>query len=145
MLQQHADGHPADLGNQFALDRFFNDQTHGPARTAWRGIGTNHRDDLLALSGVQQKCRTGALPVVQRLIQAFVQVATTNLTNRFWIQSKIGAHLGSCLALVQLEESKDPNNDPNLLDSATQKLVQLVTAPLGQTNMEATIGPYDSV
>jgi len=31
------------------------------------------------------------------------------------------------------------------LDSATQKLVQLVTAPLGQTNMEATIGPHDSV
>ena len=145
MLQQDADSLPAYPGNQFALDRFFSNQSHGPARIALRGIGTNHRDDLLALTVIQQHCRTGSLPVVQRLIQAFFQVATTNLTDRFWIQPKIGGHLGSCLALVQLGQSQGPKNDPNLLYSATEKLVNLVPAPLGQTNMEATIGPHDSV
>jgi len=63
---------------------------------------------------------------LQALRTLSVSVATANLTNRFWIQSHIGSHLGSCLALVQLGESQGPNNDPNSLDSATEKLFSLL-------------------
>jgi len=55
----------------------------------------------------------------------------TNLTDSFWREPDISGHLGGWLPLVQLGESQSPKNDPNLLDAATEKAVQLVSVPLG--------------
>jgi len=144
-LQQNPDGLAPYLGNQLALDRFLGHQSHGPAGIACRGIGANHGDDPLALTLVQPHGRTGALLVVQRSVQPNVLVATANLTDRFRSEPDIGGHLGRRLALVQLGESQGTENDPNLLDAATEKPVQLVSVPLGQPDVEATIGPHDPV
>jgi len=69
----------------------------------------------------------------------------TNLPDRLGSEPDIGGHLGGWLALVQLAESQGPQNDPNLLHSTTEQAIQLVPVPLGQTDMEATIGPHDPV
>lgn len=145
VLQQDANGLAAYPGNQLALNRFFGHHPYGPARIAWWGIGANHRDDSLAPTRLQQSCRTGPLLVVERWIQPCFQIATTNLTDSLWIQPKIGGHLGSWLTFVQLGKSQGAKNDSNLLDSALEKVIQFGSVPLGQTNMEATIGPHDSV
>ena len=144
-MQQDPDCLPSCLGNQFALDRFFGYQPYGPARIARRGIGADHRHDPLALTLVQQLCRTGSLPVVQRSIQPAAQIATTNLTDSFRIEPEIGSNLGGSLALVQWGDSQSTENDSHRLDSATEKTVQLFPVPLGQTDVETTIGPHDSV
>ena len=144
-MQQNTDGLAPYLGNQLALDRFLGHQSHGPAGIACRGIGANHGDDPLALTLVQPHGRTGALLVVQRPVQPNVLVATANLTDRLRSEPDIGGHLGRRLALVQLGESQGTENDPNLLDAATEKPVQLVSVPLGQPDVEATIGPHDPV
>ncbi len=144
-MQQDANGLAAYSGNQLALNRFLRHHPYGPARIALRGIGANHRDDPLALTRLQQSCRTGPLLVVKRLMQPCFQITTTNLTDRLWIKPKIGGHLGSGLAFVKLGKSQGAKNDSNLLDSAAEKVVQFGSVPLGQTNTEATIGPHDSV
>src|SRR6266849_9671058 len=64
VLQQDANGLAAYSGNQLALNRFLRHHPYGPARIALRGIGANHRDDPLALTRLQQSCRTGPLLVV---------------------------------------------------------------------------------
>ncbi len=46
---------------------------------------------------------------------------------------------------MQLGESQGPKHDPNLLDSATEKAIQPVSVPFGQTDVEAMIGPHDPV
>lgn len=69
----------------------------------------------------------------------------TNLPDRFGSEPDIGGHLRGWLALVQLAESQGPKNDPNLLHSTPEEAIQLVSVPLGQTDMEATIGPHDPV
>jgi len=44
---------------------------------------------------------------------------------------------------MQLGKDQCSKHDPNLLDSATKKVIQLISVPLGQTNVEATIGSHD--
>jgi hypothetical protein len=44
---------------------------------------------------------------------------------------------------MQLGENQCSKHDPNLLDSAAKKVIQLIAVPLGQTNVEAMIGSHD--
>jgi hypothetical protein len=58
--QQQSDCLPADGGHELSFDRFLSDQPHGPSRKPVGRIGTNHRNNLLALRGIQGRPRAGA-------------------------------------------------------------------------------------
>src|SRR5947207_11429135 len=47
-LQQNPDCLPPRFGDQFAFDRFLDDQTHGPARPTFRRLTADHGNDTLA-------------------------------------------------------------------------------------------------
>jgi len=70
-------------------------------------------------------------------------MAPSNLTDRFRGQPDVGGHLGNRLPLVQLRKGKGTENNPHRLDSTTQETVHLVAVPLGQANVQSTIGSHD--
>jgi len=80
-LQQNSDRLSSRAGDQFAFDRLFGDQPHGPTRsTLWR-LTTNHGDDALLLGIVENLFRARTLFVVQGGIQAVAVVAVSDFAN----------------------------------------------------------------
>src|SRR5207244_11627157 len=69
-LQQNPDCLPPRFGDQFAFDRFLDDQTHGPARPTFRRLTADHGNDTLLLGIVEKLLRPRTMFVVDRSLEA---------------------------------------------------------------------------
>jgi hypothetical protein len=80
-FEQDPDCLPTDAGNQFALDSLLDHQAHRPTRPAFRRFATDHGDDALLLSGVENLLGSRSLLVVDGAIQGTPVIATGNMAD----------------------------------------------------------------
>ena len=80
-MQQNPDCLPPCFGDQFALDGFLDDQTHGPARPAFRRLAADHGNDALLLGVVENWFGPRPLFVVECGFQTIAVVAVGYLAD----------------------------------------------------------------
>ena len=117
-MQQNPDCLPPRFGDQFALDRFLDDQTHGPARPAFRRLAANHGNDTLLLRVVENWFRPRTLFVVECGFQAVAVVAVGYLADGFRRQRESRGDLRSRNSPAELTQSECPHEDASLMDAS---------------------------
>src|SRR5437870_11689831 len=104
-LQQNPDCLPPRFGDQFAFDRFLDDQTHGPARPTFRRLTADHGNDTLLLGIVENWLRPRTLFVVERGLQAVAVVAVGYLADGLRGYRECRGDLRSGDSLAELTQS----------------------------------------
>src|SRR6266516_6348812 len=138
--QQDPDGFPPNVRHQLTFYRLLGHQTHGPSRTTFGRITTNHGNDPLFLAGVERDCGPRMPLIVERPLQAFVLIAPSDLAHSFGGQSDIGRHLGHSLTVMQLREDESAKDHPNGLNPTSKQQGQLVPVTLWQADVQSMVG-----
>src|SRR5947209_5391662 len=81
--EKNTDGFSPHLWHQFAFDRFFGDQPHGPPRPAFRRIATDHGNNPLTLFGISRLCAPGRCLSYKSALQPGFLVAPSDFPDRF--------------------------------------------------------------
>ena len=133
-FQKHPNGLSPRPRHELALDRFWGDQPHRPARSARRRIAARHGEEALLLGGLQQGSGRGPLFFLERPLEPSLLVAAADRAHRLGGELNMARHLGSGWAGVALEQGQRPQHGAHGLDP--------LTVALGEANGKATVGAH---
>lgn len=128
-LQEYSNRFPPDLRDQFAFERFLNDQSHRPPSGPCRRSTAHHRDDALLIGRTEDLlgARTGGLE--DRRVHASVPVPPRDAAHRFRRQVEPFRDLGRTPPAIELKESQRSDNDPYLLHPTLQQAFDAPAIP----------------
>ena len=123
--QENPNGFPSYARNQFAFDRFFRHQAHGPAGAAFRRAAAYHCNQTLFLAIVKHFRGTRSLFFIQCPLQPALLVTTADIAYGLGGERDYLGNLRCAGTLCQLQQSQCAQDNPNLLDAAAQELCKL--------------------
>ncbi len=124
--QQQSDCLASNRGNQFPLHRLLCDESDGPASETIRRIGANHRDNPLALTGIQSRFAARSRKINQCALQASIAVSPTDIAHGLRRDPDRSCHCGRRLAFVKQQQRPGSLHHSNGLNPAAQQRAQFI-------------------
>jgi hypothetical protein len=143
-FQQHSDGLPADVRNEFALDHLFGQQSHRPTRPSLWRRRADHGDNALLLLRIKSRSLARTSGIKQRPLQSALKIALADLPHRFGGKPKVGSHRWRRLPLIQLTQGQGPQGRPYPLQPASQQLIYLPSISLLEFNLKSYASAHSS-
>src|ERR1700719_3220716 len=143
-FQQHPDGLPADVRNQFALDHFFGQQTHRPTRPPLRRRRADDRDNALLLLLIKSRSLARTSGIEHRPLQSAIKIPLANLPHRLGGKPQVGAHRRRGLPLIQLAQGQGAQCRAYRLQPASQQLIYLLSISLLEFNLKSYASAHSS-
>src|SRR3954471_5665151 len=106
---------PPHPRHQPALHRFLGHQPYRPAGPAFRRFATNHGNDSLLLSVIQQFSCSGPLFLIERTVESLLLIAMADFSNRLGSQWDNSGNMRRADALGELQKRHRPHDDSHRL------------------------------
>ena len=144
-FQQHPDGLPAHVRNQFALDHLFGQQPHRPTSPPFRRRRADHGDNALLLLLIKSRSLARTSGIKQRSLQSAIKIALADLPHRLGGKPKVAAHRRRGLPLIQLTQGQGAQGRADPLQPASQQLIYLQSISLLEFNLKSYASAHSSV
>jgi hypothetical protein len=144
-FQQHPDGLPADVRNQFALDHLFGQQPHRPTSPSLWRRRADHGDNALLLLLIKSWSLAWTGGIEQRSLQSAIKIPLADLPHRLGGKPKVGAHRRRGLPLIQLTQGQGAQGRAYPLQPASQQLIYLLSITLLEFNLKSYASAHSSV
>ena len=136
-FQQHPDGLPADVRNQFALDHLFGQQSHRPTSPSLWWRRADYRDNALLLLRIKSRRLARTSGIEQRPLQSAIKIPLADLPHRLGGKPQVGAHRRRGLPLIQLAQGQGAQCRAYRLQPASQQLIYLLSISLLEFNLKS--------
>jgi hypothetical protein len=143
-FQQHPNGLSAHAGNKFALDNFFGQQPHRPARPPLWRRRADHGDNALLLLLIQAWSLARTRRIKQCALQTAIDVPLSDLPHCLGGKPQVSTHCGGGMPLIHLTQGQGAQGCAHRLQPAAQQLLYLLPISRLQLNLKSLASAHTS-